>query len=106
MNSTTLEALLACRFTPLEKNPRVCPVGFGGILSWTAGKVVIAATCNDVITRVRALQVCAEHDAGSGALVHEMRWLYNEEKRKQSYKLMLKILLMLLIGKHFYIIST
>ena len=59
MNSTTLEALLACRFTPLDKTPGVCPIGVGGR--------------NDVITRVRALQVCAEHDAGSGALVREMR---------------------------------
>ena len=63
-----------------DKNPGVPPTFVSEILRWIAGKVVIAATRNDVITSVGALQVCAEHGAGCEALVHLTSLLCNEKK--------------------------
>ena len=78
--STTLKALLAIALFFVIKNPGVPPTFVSEILRWIAGKVVIAATRNDVITSVGALQVCAGHGAGGEALVHLMSLLCNEKK--------------------------
>ena len=77
LDSKYLEALLACRLIPLDKNPRVRRTGVGEILRQIVGKFVIAATHDDVITSVEALQVCAEHNA-----TDSMHSLYNEKKKE------------------------
>ena len=56
VDSAILEAWLACRLIPLDENPRVRPPDVCEILRWIAGKVVVAATCNDVITNIGFLQ--------------------------------------------------
>ena len=84
MDSAILEAFLACRLIPLDENPEVCPPGAGEILRWIAGKVVAAATCNDVITNIGFFQVWAGHNAGGEALVCAMRSLYNEEETEEA----------------------
>ena len=56
MDSAILEAWLACRLILLDENPRVRPPDVCEILSWIAVKVVVAATCNDVITNIVFLQ--------------------------------------------------
>ena len=84
--STTSEVLLACRLISLEKNLEVRPIGLGEILRGNAGKVVITATCNDIIISVGVLQVCTRHVAGGEVVVHHsMDSLYNESKWKQCY---------------------
>ena len=80
VDSTSLEALLACRLIPFDKNPGIRPIGVGEILRRIAGKVVIAATHNDVISSVGSLQVCAGHDAGREAIVHARNSIYQEEQ--------------------------
>ena len=37
---TSLEAFLACRLIPLDKNPGLRPIGIGKVLRRIAGKVV------------------------------------------------------------------
>lgn len=56
VDSAILEAWLACRLIPLDENPRLRPPDVSEILRWIAGKVVVAATCNDVITNIGFLQ--------------------------------------------------
>ena len=62
-----------------DKNPGIRPIGVGEILRHIAGKVVIAATRNNV-SSVGSLQVCAGHDAGCEAIVHAMNSIYQEEQ--------------------------
>ena len=50
--TTSLEAFLACRLIPLDKNPGLRPIGVGDILRRIAGKVVIGALKNGIISSV------------------------------------------------------
>ena len=78
--SESIEALLACRLIPLDKNPGIRPIGVGEILRRIIGKTVVAATKSDIVSSVGSLQVCAGHDAGCEALVHAMRSIYEDEE--------------------------
>ena len=78
-NSTSLEAFLACRLIPLDKNPGLRPIGIGEILRRIAGKVVITSIRNEIISSVGSLQVWAGHDAGCESLIHAMQTIYQDE---------------------------
>ena len=80
-----MEALLACRLIPLDKNPGVRPTGVAEIPKQVSGKFVIPATRNDVLTSVGSLQVCAGHNPGCGTLGQGMHSLHNEEKTEAVY---------------------
>ena len=80
VDSTSLEPLLACRLIPFVKNLGIRPIGLGEILRRIAGKVVIAATRNDVISSVGSLQVCSLNDAGCEAIDHVINSIYQEEQ--------------------------
>ena len=45
---TSVEAFLACRLIPLDKNPGLRPIGVGEVLRRIAGKVVIKVVKEDV----------------------------------------------------------
>ena len=59
VDSTTSlnSALLKCCLISLVENPGVHPLGVGEILRWIAGKVVVAATWNDIKTNIGFLQI-------------------------------------------------
>ena len=75
----TLDAFLACRLIPLNKNPGLRPIGVGEILRRIAGKTVVSVIREDILKSVGSLQVCAGHDAGCEAAVHAMQRIFNEE---------------------------
>ena len=62
--SSSLEALLACRLIPLDKNPGLRPIGIGEVLRRIASKVVVSHIREDIISAVGSLQVCAGQEAG------------------------------------------
>ena len=72
-HSTSLEAFIACRLIPLDKNPGLPPICIGEILLRIAGKVVIKSIRNEIISSVGSLEVCAGHDAGYESLIHAMQ---------------------------------
>ena len=76
--TSSLEALLACRLVPLNKDPGVRPVGVGEVLRRIIGKVVMVNTKNDVINCVGNIQVCAGQKGGSEAAIHAMRAVYDD----------------------------
>ena len=47
-----LEALLACRLIPMDKNPGLSPIGIGKVLCQIASKVVVSHIREDIILAV------------------------------------------------------
>ena len=67
-----MEAFLACRLIPLDKNPGLRPIGVGEVLRRIAGKVVIKVVKEDVRKAAGDLQLYRGHEAGGEAAVHAM----------------------------------
>ena len=60
-----LEAFIACRLIPQNKNPGLRPIGVGEVLRRIAGKVSMKIFKKDVIYAAGSLQVCAGQEAGN-----------------------------------------
>lgn len=71
-----IEAFVACRLIPIDKNPGIRPIGIGEILRRIIGKSVMSILKTDVMRSAGALQLCAGHRAGSEAAVHAMRNIF------------------------------
>ena len=78
--SLDLEAFLACRLIPLNKNPGIRLIGIGEILRRIVGKAVMKVAKEEIIASVGTLQVCAGHEAGCEAIVHTMRKIFEDEE--------------------------
>lgn len=74
-----METLLACRLIPLDKNPRLRPIGTGKVLRGVAGKVVATHIRTDIITPVGSLQVCAVQEADNESTIRAMYAIFNED---------------------------
>ena len=77
--SASLEAFLACRLIPLDKNPGLRPIGIGEVLRRIAGKVVVTHFRTEVVTSVGSLQVFEGQEAGCESIIHAMQAIYEEE---------------------------
>merc|ERR1712164_165973 len=60
----SLEALLACRLIPLDKNPGLRLIGIGETLRRILGKAVTTVLKNDMHVSVENLQLCGGHVGG------------------------------------------
>ena len=63
-----MEAFLACRLIPLDKNPGLRPIGVGEVSRRIAGKVVMKVLKEDVRNSAGGLQLCAGHEAAVHAM--------------------------------------
>ena len=86
LDASSLEAFLACRLIPLDKNPGLRPIGVGEILKRIVGKVVVSSTRNDITDSVGSLQLCAGHEAGCKSRIHAMN---NISQGKQTEAVLL-----------------
>ena len=77
--TNSLEAFLASRLIPLDKNPGLRPIGVGEVIRRIIGKSVIHTLKEDIIRSVGNLQVCAGHESGCEAAIHAMSQIFNEE---------------------------
>ena len=77
--SSSLEAFLACRLLPLDKNPGLRPIGVGEVLRRIAGKVVMKIVKTDVQDAAGSLQVCAGQPGGCESAIHAMRTIYEDD---------------------------
>ena len=70
----TLEAFIANRLIPLNKNPGIRPIGVGEVIrlfgSGVAEKVIMDLAKKDVQQAVGSLQICLGQDAGAEAIRH------------------------------------
>ena len=71
-----LDAFVACRLIPLDKNPGVRPIGIGEVPRRIIAKVVLKTVSDDVQAAAGPLQTCAGHEAGCEAAVHAMREIF------------------------------
>ena len=74
-----LEAFLACRIIPLDKQPGVRPIGIHEILRRVIGKIVMKLLKRDLLKATGSLQLCAGQDAGSEAAIHAVYEMFNKE---------------------------
>lgn len=79
-NTTSLEALIARRLIPLDKNPGLRPIGVGEVLRRIAGKVVMEVVKEDVMISVGSLQLCGGQDAGCEAAIHAMHDIFKNSE--------------------------
>ena len=77
--SASLEAFLACRVIPLDKNPGLRPIGIGEVLRRIAGKVVVTHIRTEIVTSVGTPQVCAGQEARCEFIIHAMNPIYEDE---------------------------
>ena len=74
-----LEAFLACRLIPLDKQPGARPIGIGEILRRAFGKIVMKLLKRDVLKATGSLQLCAEQDAGGEVAIHAVYEMFYKE---------------------------
>ena len=77
--SDSIDAFLACRLIPLDKNPGLRPIGVGEVLRRIIGKAVMSTTKEHVKKSVGSLQVCAGQEAGCEAAIHAMKDIFQQE---------------------------
>ena len=77
--TSSIEAFLACRLIPLDKNPGLRPIGVGEVLRRIAGKIVMSLIKTDVQDAVGSLQLCAGQAGGCDAAIHAMRTIYEDD---------------------------
>ena len=76
--TSSLEAFLACRLLPLDKNPGLRPIGVGEVLRRIAGKVIMNVIKGDIQEAAGSIQVCAGQPGGCEAAIHAMRSIYED----------------------------
>ena len=76
----SIEAVLACRLIPLDKNPGVRPIGIGEVMRRIFGKVLINTIKPDILKATGSVQVCAGQQAGCEAAVHAINQLFQEDE--------------------------
>jgi hypothetical protein len=74
-----LEALLANRLVPLDKNPGLRPVEIGEVPRRIIGKAILHVLRNDIQQCAGALQLCAGQEAGCEAAIHAMTRMFESE---------------------------
>ena len=74
-----LEAFLACKLIPLDKQPVVRPIVIGDVLRCVIGKIVMKLLKREVLKATGSLKLCAGQDAGSEASIHGVYEMFNKE---------------------------
>ena len=69
---------VACRLIPLDKWPRVRPIGIGDVPQQIVAKVILYVIGGDVVSAAGPLQACAGHAVGSEAAVQAMREMFED----------------------------
>ena len=73
-----LAAFIACRLVPLDKNPRVRPIGICETVRRIVGKAIMYIVGDDVQEAAGPLQLCAGQQAGCEAAVHALRSMFED----------------------------
>ena len=78
-DETPLEAYLACKLIPFDKNPGLHPIGVDEVLRRIAEKVVMKIVKEDIKKIAGYLQLCASQGAGCEAAIRAMHKIFETE---------------------------
>ena len=79
VDSVELMAFVACRLIPLDKKPRVRPIGVGDVPRRIIAKAILHVIGDDIQLAAGALQTCAGHDAVLEAAIHAMKSIFDDD---------------------------
>ena len=79
-DSESLEALLACRLIPLDKNPGMGPKGIGEIIRRIIGEALPDCARSDIINTNGNLQLCTGIISGCEIAVHVSVDMFEDEE--------------------------
>ena len=78
-NDGSLEAFLACKLIPLDKNPGVRPIGIGELTRRTLGGTVMTTFRRNILESAGDLQLYAGQRAGFEAAVYALSSMFSED---------------------------
>ena len=76
----TVEALVACRLIPLNKNPGVPPIGIGEVIRRIIGKCIGWVVKKDIQEVADPLQMATGFQSGAEAAIHSMKEIFDDEQ--------------------------
>ena len=79
VSAVSIEAFIACRLIPPDKNPGLRPIGVGEILRRITGKVIRSELKKEVVSSAESLQLCVGQETGSEAAIDAMEKIFKEE---------------------------
>ena len=79
LDPNTLEALVACRLIPLDKNPGVHPIGIGDVTRQIAGKCISWVLRKDIQQVAGPLQAATGLQGGAEAAIHSMKLIFEQD---------------------------
>ena len=74
-----LDAYVACRLIPLDKDPGIRPIGIGEVMRRIIGKSLSRCASENIKEAAGPLQTCAGQGAGAEAAIHAMRKIFQDE---------------------------
>ena len=75
-----IEALIARRLIPLDKNPGLRPIAVGEVFTLILDKCFMAMTREYVKLEAGNLQMCVGHQAGGKATIHAMKEIFKDKE--------------------------
>ena len=79
VDPSTLEAYIACKLIPLNKNPGIRPIGVGETLRRIIGKAICWVLKDDIQNAAGPLQVATGLESVAEAAIHAMRKIFESE---------------------------
>ena len=79
VDPSTLEAYVACKLIPLNKNPGIRPIGVGETLRRIIGKAIGWVLKDEIQDAAGPLQVATGLESGAEAAIHAMRKCFESE---------------------------
>ena len=80
VDPSAIQALVACRLIPLDKNPGLRPIGIGETFRRIIAKAIMRVIKDDVCHTAGPLQVCAGQEGGCEAAIHAMRTIFDNDE--------------------------
>ena len=79
VDPVTLEAYVASKLIPLDKDPGVRPIGIGEVVRRIIGKAILALIRSDIQEAAGSLQLCAGQECGIEAAIHAMQQMFDQD---------------------------
>ena len=79
VDPASLDAFLACRLIPLDKQPGVRPIGVGEVVRRIIGKAILWCVPSSIQQSAGCLQLCGGQQWGIEAAIHAMRVAFEAE---------------------------